>query len=131
MTPRTRRKGLEHIVAEAHAAALKRYHDNEKNQTLQSLFNDGTNMPKNNRPKRIDTEAAARWVEKNWKPHYFIDCRVGDLGEHRIKVWSNEKDDGLDIGDLLLDVPFSWLYRKRAPLTGITKRLKKAVRGKK
>lgn len=81
-------------------------------------------MPKNKRPKRIDTEAAAKWVEKNWE--LLPNNGTVHMTERGLRIIV---EDG--IGDKILDVPFSWLWKKRQPLTGITKRLKKAVRGKK
>lgn len=78
------------------------------------------------RKLRVDTEAAARRAEKflaNLNPMMRKDC---------VRVVAGEKDFYIVVYDLedeiICRVPFSWLYKKRAPLTGVTKRLTKAIR---
>lgn len=63
--------------------------------------------------RRVDTKKQAKLIGQNWKPHYFIDVRMDDFKQPRIKVWSIPKDETKDdFSELLLDVPFHWLWKK-------------------
>ena len=78
--------------------------------------------------ERIKTEKALKKAVKLWKNN-----------ENAIQwqIVHDSKTDELYIMAIdrtryvVAEAPLKWLYTKRAPLTGINKRLKKAVRSKK
>lgn len=78
--------------------------------------------------KRVKTEEAIKNAVKLWKKNETAmqwqivhDIKLNEL--YILAIDSKQ--------EVLAEAPLKWLYTKRAPLTGITKRLKKAVRGKK
>lgn len=78
--------------------------------------------------KRIKTEEALKKAVKLWKNNETaIQWQiVHDLKTDELYVLAIDSTQ-----DVVAEAPLKWLYTKRAPLTGINKRLKKAVRSKK